>query len=99
MVLEAPAATKPQLLFFFSSLDGRARRVEAYLAQVLQRRRNHETFVVRRIDVALRPDLAERFDVGQGPALIVVEQRTLRARLERPASSKAIAELLEPWLR
>ena len=95
----APTATKPQLLFFYSSRDGRARRVEAYLAQVLQRRRNHETFAVRRIDVVSRPDLAERFGVERGPALIVVQERTLKARLQRPTSSKAIAQLLEPWLR
>jgi thioredoxin-like negative regulator of GroEL len=93
------ALAKPQLLFFYSSRDGRARRVEGYLAQVLQRRRNHDTFAVRRIDVRQRPDLADRFRVGDAPALIVVAEKTLRARLEGPQSAKQIAEVLGPWLR
>jgi hypothetical protein len=38
---------KPILIVFSSHLDGHSRRVEGYLAQVLQRRRNHETFSVR----------------------------------------------------
>ena len=35
---------KPGLVFFHSQRSGRSRRVEGYLAQVLQRRRNHATF-------------------------------------------------------
>src|SRR5262249_12317282 len=33
---------QPQLVFFHSSLSGACRRAEGFLAQVLQRRRNHE---------------------------------------------------------
>jgi hypothetical protein len=93
------AESKPRLLFFFSAHDGRARRVEGYLAQVLQRRQNHDTFVVHNIEMTARPDLVERFRVHRGPALIVVEQRTIRARLDRPKNARDIAELLGPWLR
>lgn len=93
------AASKPQLLFFYSAQDGRARRVEGYLAQVLQRRHNHDTFVVRRIEMTGRPDLAERFRVDPGPALIVVEDQVLRARLDGPKNAKDISALLDPWLR
>jgi hypothetical protein len=43
MERSSSTAAKPRLLFLYSARDGRARRVEGYLAQVLQRRRNHET--------------------------------------------------------
>jgi thioredoxin-like negative regulator of GroEL len=97
---EASTATseKPRLLFFYSPRDGHARRVEGYLAQVLQRRQNHETFVVHRIEMSDRPDIAERFRVAPGPSLIVIEDRVIRARLDKPRNAKAIAELLDPWL-
>jgi hypothetical protein len=42
---------KPSLLFFFDARSGRSRRVEGFLAQVLQHRRNHDTFHLYRIDV------------------------------------------------
>ena len=48
---------KPRLLFFTSSVSGHCRRVEGFLAQVLQRRRNHGTFRLLRIDESERPDL------------------------------------------
>ena len=95
----ATVEPKPQLLFFFDPTDGRARRVEAYIAQVLQRRRNHDAVVVRRVDVSRHAALAERLRIGSTPALLVVETNTVRARIERPRSSKAIQELLKPWLR
>lgn len=97
-----PAATaevRPQLLFFFSGQSGPSRRVEGFLAQVLQRRRNHETFHIRRIDFESRPDLAQRCGVGQLPALVVVDGRHVRARLERPRGCAEIQGVLAPWLR
>ena len=98
--LQSSAPTsKPRLLFFYSLQDGRSRRVEGYLAQVLQRRQNHDTFVVHRIEMTGRPDLAERFNVDPGPALMVVEDKVLRARLDAPKNAKSIGQMLGPWLR
>ena len=77
-------AVKPRLIFFTSSLSGQCRRVEGYLAQVLQRRRNHGTFRVLVVDEDERPDLVARFGVAALPTLVVVEGRTVRARLEKP---------------
>jgi len=91
--------TKPQLVFFTSSLSGQCRRVEGFLAQVLQRRRNHGTFRVLLIDKDERPDLVSRFGVSRLPTLVVVEERAERARLEQPRGCRAIEELLGPWLR
>ena len=90
---------RPQLVFFHSRVSGRARRVEGFLANVLQRRQNHETFRVRRVVVEDRPDLAERFRVGAAPTLVVVDEKRVRGRLENPRGTQDIQEFLAPWLR
>lgn len=94
-IAEAP---KPGLVFFHSGLSGNCRRVEGFLAQVLQRRRNHGTFKLYRVDQADRPDLAERFGVVELPTLVVVESKQVRARLERPRGCRDIESFLAPWL-
>ena len=92
-------ATKPRLVFFTSSLSGQCRRVEGFLAQVLQRRRNHGTFRVLVVDEDERPDLVSRFGVTGLPTLVVVEGRKERGRVEQPRGCRDIEELLGPWLR
>jgi len=98
-VLHPPPEERPQLLFFYVPTDGRARQIEGFLAQVLQRRRNHDTVAVRRIDVSEHADLLERFRVRATPALAVVHDKRVQGRLERPSGCRAIAALLQPWLR
>ena len=93
------AATQPRLVFFHSSLSGNCRRVEGFLAQVLQRRRNHETFRLYRVDETARPDLVERFGVDAVPTLVVVEGKLVRAKLERPRGCREIERFLGPWLQ
>ena len=97
----APSAVedKPQLLFFYSPKSGVCRRVEGFLAQVLQHRQNHTTFRLRRIDCDQRPELAERFAIKELPTLVVVEGKRVRARLERPGGLTEIRSTLEPWLQ
>jgi len=90
--------TKPRLVFFHSSLSGQCRRVEGFLAQVLQRRRNHGTFQLYRVASEERPDLVERFGVESMPTLVVVEGHHVRARLERPRGCRDIEAFLAPWL-
>jgi thioredoxin-like negative regulator of GroEL len=92
------SATRPRLIFFTSSLSGQCRRVEGFLAQVLQRRRNHGTFRVLFVDRGERPDLVERFGVRSFPTLVVVEQQRVRARLDEPRGCREIEQLLSPWL-
>ena len=94
-----PKATKPKLVFFTSSRSGQSRRVEGYLAQVLQRRRNHGTFRLHVVDGDERPDLVRRFEVAELPTLVVVEDRAVKARLARPRGCREIEALLSPWLR
>jgi thioredoxin-like negative regulator of GroEL len=90
---------QPRLVFFYSKLSGRCRRVEGFIAQVLQRRRNHGTFIVHRVDAEDRPDLVERFRVERLPALVVVAERRVQARLEQPRGCRDIEALLAPWLK
>jgi thioredoxin-like negative regulator of GroEL len=90
--------SQPGLVFFHSSLSGHCRRVEGFLAQVLQRRRNHGTFRLYRVDENARPDLVERFGIETLPTLVVVEGKAVRGKLERPRGCRDIERFLAPWL-
>jgi thioredoxin-like negative regulator of GroEL len=92
-------ASKPGLVLFHSPVSGACRRVEGFLAQVLQRRQNHDTFRLYRVDDASRPDLLERFRVDDLPTLVVVESKAVRARLVQPRSCREIERFLSPWLK
>ena len=95
---EATLAELPRLVFFHSALSGNCRRVEGFLAQVLQRRRNHGTFNVVRVAEEERPDLLERFKIETVPTLVVVEHKAVKGRLERPRGCREIEGFLAPWL-
>jgi len=91
--------TKPRLVLFYSNSSGACRRVEGFLAQVLQRRGNHDTFGIARVETSERPDLFERFAVDEVPTLVVIEERRVKARLVAPRGAVAIERFLAPWLR
>ena len=91
--------TQPGLVFFYSNVSGACRRAEGFLAQVLQRRRNHGTFKLYRVAQEERPDLFDRFGVEMSPTLVVVEGKTVRAKLERPRGCRDIESFLAPWLK
>jgi thioredoxin-like negative regulator of GroEL len=95
--IEAQPA-KPRLVFFHSAQSGSCRRAEGFLAQVLQRRRNHETFRLYNVAEEERPDLLERFGVTRLPTLVVVEGKSVRGRLEKPRGCREIERFLAPWL-
>ena len=90
---------RPRLLFFHALASGRCRRVEGFLAQVLQRRANHATFAIERIEVVEQPDVHERFGIDALPTLIVIADRQIRGRIVDPAGCRAIEQFLAPWLR
>ena len=96
---EPQSDERPRLVFFYSPLSGRCRRVEGFIAQVLQRRRNHETFDLLRVSVERRPDLAEKFRIEQVPTLCVVEGRKLRRTIVAPGGCQELERELDPWLR
>lgn len=93
-----PTTPKPGLVFFHSATSGKSRRVEAYLAQVLQRRRNHDTFRLYSVAQEQRPDLIEKFKVAELPALVVLEGKTVRGRLDGASGCRQIERFLAPWL-
>jgi len=94
----ATDADRPTLCFFYSPTSGPSRRVEAFLAHVLQRRRNHRTFALHRINCDEHPELVERYAVKEMPTLIVVEKHRVLGRLEGRCGRREIENLLKPWL-
>jgi thioredoxin-like negative regulator of GroEL len=97
---EAPRSRKkPTLVFFYSDRSGASRRAEGFLAQVLQRRGNHDTFRLARVEVDERPDLVERFGVREVPTLLVVADQRVCARVSTPRGCVEITQGLAPWLR
>jgi thioredoxin-like negative regulator of GroEL len=91
-------AERPRLIFFYSAVSGRCRRAEGFLAQVLQRRRNHQTFALYRVAKEEHPELLERFGIENLPTLVVVESKRVRGKLETPSGCRDIERFLSPWL-
>ena len=89
---------KPELLLFSSRVSGRCRRVDGFLAQVLQRRANHSTFELRQVEIEERPGLHESFGIDELPTLVVVEDGKIQGRIVDPSGCKAIERFLAPWL-
>lgn len=94
-----PRAAKPGLVFAYDRASGRCRRAEGFLAQVLQRRANHDTFRIYRLEAREQRDLFDRLHVETTPTLLVVEDKHVRARLEVPRGCREIEAFLAPWLR
>jgi thioredoxin-like negative regulator of GroEL len=96
--IASPGSERPLLLFFTSQTNGRCRRAEGFLAQVLQRRHNHETFSLRVVEQVDHPDLIERFRVEKTPTLMVVADKVVRGTLVEPRGCEEIQTFLAPWL-
>jgi len=90
---------KPKLLFFYAPTSGRSRRVEGFVAQVLQRNHNHDTFDLIRVDAEKRPDLVKRFRITNLPELLVIDEGKVQTRLRQPRGATTLADALAPWLR
>lgn len=99
MATAVPPPHRPRLVFFYSPISGPSRRVDGFLAQVLQRRHNHATFKLYRVDEHERPDLVKRFGIEGTPALVVVENNHVCGRLVQPRGCQVIESFLGPWLR
>jgi len=92
------SGVKPKLVFFFSPQSGHCRRVESFIAHVLQHRRNHDTFELVRVSVDEHPTLAQRFRVDTVPTLCVVDGNRLEKRIPAPRGVHDLARELAPWL-
>jgi thioredoxin-like negative regulator of GroEL len=87
---------RPMLVFFTSHHSGPARRMESLLAHIARKERGR--LRVSKVDIDDRPDLAERFRVGQVPSLALVVDKRVVSRLEGRATAPRIETMLEPHL-
>ncbi|MBV8078952.1 MAG: thioredoxin family protein [Actinobacteria bacterium] len=87
---------RPTLLFFSSTQSGPSRRMESLLAHIARKER-HRLRVVQ-VDVAQRPDLAERLSVESAPTLVLMHEKRQVARLVGRVSAPRIEAMLEPHL-
>lgn len=71
--------------------------MESLLAHIARKER--ATLRVRRVDVDERPDLAAKFHVSEVPALALVRDRRIVARLEGRATAPKIESMLDAALR
>ncbi len=93
---EMPPNDRPLLLFFTSRQSGPARRMESLLAHIARKERDR--LRVSKIDVDERPEVAERFQVQQVPALTLVVEKRVVSRIDGRATAPRIASMLEPHL-
>ena len=92
-----PDDARSLLVFFTSRQSGPARRMESLLAHIARKERN--TLAVKRVDVDERPDLAQRFNVSEVPALALVQGKRVVATLEGRATAPTIESMLDSHLR
>jgi thioredoxin 2 len=85
------------LVFFTSHRSGPARRMESLLAHIARKEREH--LRVKKVDVDERPDIAARFDVSTVPALLLVAERRVVARLEGRVTTPRIEQMLESHIK
>jgi thioredoxin-like negative regulator of GroEL len=70
--------------------------MESLLAHIARKERDR--LRVTLVDVASRPDLAERFHVEKVPTLVLVKQKRAVARIEGRTSAPRIEEMLAEHL-
>jgi len=67
--------------------------MESLLAHIARKEREH--LAVKKVDVDERPDIAARFDVSTVPALVLVTERRVVARLEGRVTTPRIEQMLD----
>ena len=87
---------RPLLVFFWSERSGPARRMESLLAHLARKERTR--LRVMRVDVEQQPQLAERFKIGDVPALVLVKEKRVVDRIDGRASAPKIEMMLEAHL-
>jgi len=70
--------------------------MESLLAHIARKEREH--LAVKKVDVDERPDIAARFDVSTVPALVLVTERRVVARLEGRVTTPRIEQMLDSHL-
>jgi thioredoxin-like negative regulator of GroEL len=70
--------------------------MESLLAQLARKERTR--LRVMRVDVDEQPDLAERFNIGAVPTLVLVKGKRVVDRIDGPASAPTIEGMIAPHL-
>ena len=70
--------------------------MESLLAHIARKKREHLT--VKKVDVDERPDIADRFRVAAVPALALVQNNRVVARLDGRVTTPRIEEMLDSHL-
>jgi len=88
--------SRPLLVFFSSLRSGPSRRMESLVAHIARRERHR--LRVLQVDAEQRADLAEKLAVLATPALLLVVNAKVVARVEGRASAPTIEAMLEKHL-
>lgn len=93
---EAPGTAAPALLFVGQGRCGQSRRMDSLVAwvKVTQRRRLR----VIQVDGDENPALVRRLGISRLPALVLVKNRKILARLEGRATGRQIEDLIRPYV-
>lgn len=70
--------------------------MESLLAHLARKERHR--LRTTHVDIDSRPELAERFGVGEVPTLVLVKGKRVVARIEGRASAPRIERMIEPHL-
>lgn len=97
--LRPSAAPPPLLLLFASRSSGPSRKMDGFIAHVIQRRHNHDSFRFRVILQEDRADLFTRFGIDDVPTVLVVHGQRVAARMDGLHPPPVVEDLLAPWLR
>ena len=84
------------LVFFFSSTCGHSRRMDSLVDHFMRLHRGE--LKLAKVELAARPDLAQRFRVSDAPTLIMLDNLLEVARLEGRNTLPAIKAMMEPHL-
>ena len=84
------------LVFFHASTCGHSRRMDSIVDHFL--RTHRDELKVAKVDVADRPDLAQRFNVESAPTLLLLDDLREVARLEGRATLPDMKDSFEPHL-
>jgi thioredoxin-like negative regulator of GroEL len=88
--------SRPLLVFFSSLRSGPSRRMESLVAHIARRERHR--LRVLQVDIDQRADLVEKLAVLAAPALLLVVDAKVVARVEGRASAPTIEAMLEAHL-
>src|SRR5688500_16760208 len=84
------------LVFFHASTCGHSRRMDSIVDHFMRLHRGE--LKVAKVDIADRPDLAQRFNVESAPTLILLDNLVEKSRIEGRRTLPDMKDAFEPHL-